>query len=396
METTPRKLWPFFAYKFLKGACFITSITFFLFFNEKGLDFFKASALLSLLFLLPLFFEIITGGIADTLGRKFSVLVGIAGEMIIISGIIISSNYFLLLLLFSLWGIFTTFSSGADDAWAIESIPKEHQDKIIDHYYSLSSSLYSLGMILAGVLSGLFLTFYTDRSIWLIRLFFVIAILVILSLTKENFIKEKHNTSNLKMFFNNLRNGFSHFLKNNNTFFIILGEFFATIALVGVGSVALQKYSLQAGLLENNWGYIYSLSATVGIFIPLFAMHLSRKFLNQKTYLIIVFALQIVLYLSASVLLNPFFATILIFLHNTFEDAFNPVNSSFFQKEVPANIRATLSSLRSTVLGLSAFLGTIASGFFANVLTGQITIGIFSVFFIPAILSYTKIKKTTS
>jgi MFS family permease len=316
--------------------------------------------------------------------------------MIIISGIIISSNYFLLLLLFALWGIFTTFSSGADDAWAIELIPKEHQNKILDHYYSLSSSLYSLGMILAGILSSLFLTFYTDRSIWLIRLFFVITILAILSFTKENFIKEKHDTSDLKMFFNNLRNGFSHFLKNNNTFFIILGEFFATIALVGIGSVALQKYSLQAGLLENNWGYIYSLSATVGIIIPLFAMRLSRKFLNQKTYLIIVFALQIVLYLLASALLNPFFAAVLIFLHNSFEDAFNPVNSSFFQKEIPANIRATLSSLRSTVLGLSAFIGTIASGYFANILTGQITIGIFAILFIPAILSYTKIKALTS
>ena len=310
MELTKKqivhKLWPFFIYKLLKGACFITSITFFLFFNEKGIDFFKASTLLSLLFLLPIFFEIITGGIADTLGRKFSVLIGIAGEIIIIFGIIISSNYFLLLFLFALWGIFTTFSSGADDTWAIESIPEQHHHKIIDFYYSLSSSLYSLGMILAGILSSLFLTFYTNRSVWLIRLFFVIIILIILLFAKENFIKEKHDTSGFKMFFNNLRDGFSHFLKNNNTFFIILGEFFATIALVGIGSVALQKYSLQAGLLENNWGYIYSISATVGIFIPLLAMRLSKKFLNQKTYLIIIFALQIILYLLTSVLLNPF------------------------------------------------------------------------------------------
>jgi len=34
------KFWQFFIYKLFKGACFITSITFFLFFQEKNIDFF--------------------------------------------------------------------------------------------------------------------------------------------------------------------------------------------------------------------------------------------------------------------------------------------------------------------------------------------------------------------
>ena len=59
------KLWPFFGCKLFKGACFITSITFFVFFSEKGIDYFKTSVLLSLLFFLPIFFEIITGVVAD-------------------------------------------------------------------------------------------------------------------------------------------------------------------------------------------------------------------------------------------------------------------------------------------------------------------------------------------
>ncbi|MCK5416540.1 MFS transporter [Candidatus Parcubacteria bacterium] len=400
MELTKRQilyqLWPFFSYKLLKGACFITTITFFIFFNNKNINYFEASALLSLLFLLPVFFETITGVIADTIGRKFSVLIGIFGELLIIIGIIFTSNYLLLLILFALWGIVTTFASGADDAWAIELIPEQLREKFLDHYYSLSSSSFSLGMIVAGSLSSLLIFIYGNQSVWFARLFFVILIFVILSFTKENFRKTTHNESHFKAFYINLAKGLSHFWNNLNTRNIVLGEFFATLTLVGIGSASLQKYLLESSLLESNWGLVYSISAIVGVFIPLFAMQLSKKFSSQKKYLIFVFISQAVLYLSASIILNPLFAIVFIFLHNNLEDAFNPVNSSFFHKEIPSNIRATLSSLQSTSLGLAAFTGTILGGFLTNQLNGQLSIGILTLFLLPAIIFYTKIKTPIS
>ena len=194
----------------------------------------------------------------------------------------------------------------------------------------------------------------------------------------------------------NLSKGFSYFIHNTNTRNIILGEFFATVALVGVGSVALQKYLLQSFLQEENWGIVYSVSAIAGIFIPFLAIRLSKKFSNQKNYLIIVFISHAILFLSASVILSPLFAVLFIFLHNSFEDAFNPVNSSFFHKEIPSKIRATLSSLQATSLGLSAFIGAIAGGFLTNNYGGQIAISVLALLFIPAIAFYIKIKTLTS
>lgn len=389
------QLWPFFSYKFLKGACFITSITFFIFFNEKGIDYFKTSTLLSLLFFLPVFFEIITGVVADTIGRKFSVLIGIIGEILIILGIFFSSNYFLLLFLFALWGIITAFTSGADDAWAIELMPEELKEKALNYYYSLSSSFYSIGMIGAGLLSSLLIKFYGNTSVWIARLFFIGIILIIFLFTQENFKRKKGEESNLKIFLKNLSQGFSHFWRNKNIRNIIVGEFFATIALVGVGSVALQKYLLQSSLAENKWGIIYSISASVGIFVPLLASFLAKKFSSQKNYLITVFISHAVLFLSASIILNPFFAALFILLHNNFEDAFNPINSSFLHKEIPSKIRATMGSLQATSIGLSASIGTLAGGFLTNYFGGQMAISILALLFLPAILFYTKIKTPT-
>ncbi|MFA6306676.1 MAG: MFS transporter [Patescibacteria group bacterium] len=386
------EFWPFFIYKFLKGACFITSITFFLYFREKGIDFFKASFLLSILFLLPIFFEIITGAIADTFGRKFSVLTGIAGEILILLAIIYTANYFLLIGFFVLWGIITTFTTGADDAWAIELAPDELKEEYLDNFYPLSSSFYSVGMIVAGLLSGWLLFFSNNQAVWVARLIIIIITLLVLSFTKENFKKEKDGSSKFFQLKASLKKGYEFFIINANTKNIILGEFFATIALVGIGSVAMQKYLLDSGLKESNWGLVYSLSAIAGIFIPLLAIGMTKKFSNQKIYLIIVYASQIILYLSASLLLNPLFAVLLIFLHNSLEDAFNPVNSAFFQKEIPSKIRATLGSLRAASLGLAAFSGTILGGFLTNYSSGQASIFGLALLIIPAIIFYAKIK----
>jgi len=133
----------------------------------------------------------------------------------------------------------------------------------------------------------------------------------------------------------------------------------------------------------------------VGIFIPLLAMRISKKFKEQKTYLILVYIAQFILYLSASIILSPIFAILFIFTHNSLEDAFNPVNSTFFQKGIPSNIRATLGSLQATTLGLAAFSGVILGGFITKYYNGQTSILILAILIIPAIIFYTKIKTPT-
>jgi len=247
-------------------------------------------------------------------------------------------------------------------------------------------------MILAGLLSSWLLLSHSHQSIWLARIIIVLLTFIILFFTKENFIKDKTNKSNYHIFKFNFLKGLNFFYKNTNTRNIILGEFFATISLVGIGSIAIQKYLLESGLPASGWGFIYSLTAIIGIFIPLLAIKISNKFLNQKKYLIIIYILQLILYFSAALIISPVFAIILIFFHNCFEDAFNPVNSVFFQKEVPSIIRATLGSLKAASLGLAAFIGTIIAGYFACQLNGQLTIAILALNFIPAIIFYIKIK----
>lgn len=38
-----KELWPFYFYKFMRGVFFLTTITLFIFYSEKGLTYFQAS-----------------------------------------------------------------------------------------------------------------------------------------------------------------------------------------------------------------------------------------------------------------------------------------------------------------------------------------------------------------
>ncbi len=385
-------LWPFFLYKLLKGVLFITTITFFVFFLQKGITYFQASVLLGLQFSMPIFFEVITGLIADTFGRKTSVLLGIVVEFFILAGIILVSDYFILLTLFILWGIAGTFTSGADDAWAIEKIPDRKKEIVLDEYYSGSASAFSLGMITAGLASTILLSSFGQGSVWIARTIIVLLMFLLLLFVKEDFVKPKNRGIKIiHTFTKNTKESFIHFKKEKQTRNIILGELFVTIALVATGSAALQDYLLASQLPSMSWGVVYSLAALVGIVVPFLAMTASRKFESKKNYLVTVIAGHGLLFLIAGFILNPIFAIFFIFSHNLAEDFFNPVSAAFFQQKIPSQIRATLSSLHAMSLGLGALIGMFGGGFLTNQFGGQMTIAITILFLIPAIIFYFKI-----
>lgn len=391
-KNTIKTLWPFFIYKIFKGCLFITSITFFIFFQEKGIDYAKTSILLSLVFLLPVFFEVPTGIFADTFGRKISVLIGYFGELLVVAGIILNNNYTILFILFMLWGIVIAFSSGADDAWAIELIPEDNKENIIDIYYSVSASCYSIGMIFAGVLSTIGIALYGQASIWVIDLVVLALIVLIFIFIKENYSKNSTDKTSIKEFCDTIKEGFNVLRTNKNVQNILFGEMFASISVVGIGNVVEQKYLIQSGFAEQYWGITISVVSFIAVIIPAIAIQVAKKFSHQKKYLMTVMFLQWLLFFLASLIFNPIFAVIFILLFNSLEEAFNPINIAFFQKEIPSSIRATIGSLRSMSNSLSATFGIFSAGFIVEYTTTKYAMIIMSLFIFIALFFYNKIK----
>lgn len=347
---------------------------------------------MSLLFVTPVFFEVITGVVADAIGRKLSVLIGIFLEILILWGIVLTVNYSILVVLFFLWGIATTFSSGADDAWAIDSIPKEKKTEFLDQYYTASSSFFSIGMVFAGLASSILVSVYGQSSVWIIRIFLALFMIVILSTRKEKFKEKGGLERNGSIFIKKTIQGLSYLKDSRRVKNIVLGELFITFSLVWVGSAALQPYLISTSLPLKLWGIMYSVSAALGIIAPFLAMKLANSFNNKRGYLIAVLLTHGLIFVLASLTLSPVFAFFFIFAHNILEDLFNPVNNAFFQQKVPRTVRATFSSLQNMFIGIGAFLGTVIGGFFVNQYNPQISIAFAALFLLPAIGFYKKSK----
>jgi MFS transporter, DHA3 family, tetracycline resistance protein len=93
-----------------------------------------------------LVFEIPTGVIADTVSRRLSVVIGLAGSgaaYLLLAG---SHSFGWALVSQAMWGVFATFTSGADVAWLTDELGEEVARPLYLHYEQ-----YWMGGALAGI-----------------------------------------------------------------------------------------------------------------------------------------------------------------------------------------------------------------------------------------------------
>jgi len=115
-----RILWPFYLHGLIYASLYLIPVFFVVYFIHVGLSIFQIGISLAVSPLLALLFEIPTGAIADLYGRKFSVMLSLFLEAIVILLIYLSNNFYYILFIMSLWGIVETLASGSDEAWVVD------------------------------------------------------------------------------------------------------------------------------------------------------------------------------------------------------------------------------------------------------------------------------------
>jgi MFS transporter, DHA3 family, tetracycline resistance protein len=93
--------------------------------------------------------EIPTGVVADTISRRLSVVIGLAGSGVAFIVLGLASSFAVAALSQVLWGVFASFQSGADVAWLTDEVGEEASRP---HY--LRGTQISNAASLAGILVG--------------------------------------------------------------------------------------------------------------------------------------------------------------------------------------------------------------------------------------------------
>ena len=387
-----RLLWPFYIAQFISSMFVFFGPFWIIYFQGIGLTFKQISILLAILTFGFLVFELPTGAIADVFGRKISVMSGWVMTGFLLLAIPFVTHFYALVVIFILWSLVRTLSSGADEAWIVDLLRKNGEEKLIHNYYIKLRSLGSLGVIFMGVLSSLSVKYLGIKSIWIVTGISMILATSLLFFANEHFARKKIKIK--KSFYKiseNAKESLRYSAGNRNLLFLLLATFFLVLGSQ-VGDIVWQPFLVNLGLQVHQLGYLYSLVSVVVIGIPFLSKPLLKKIGKEKHYLTVTLlaymSLLLIVYLAKSVLAG----VVIMVLMNIVIDIEAPVRSTYFQKFYPGKIRATLGSLRSMLEGTASAIGILIAGVLADMVGPKMTIVYSAFFMIPAIYFYIRIR----
>src|SRR3989338_2871340 len=186
-----RLLWPTYLSMLVGSILWLYPIFYVFYFREIGFSLTQIGFLASAYLIANILFEVPTGIIADIFGRKFSVITGdiLMGISMIL--VLFSDNFYVILILFFIRGIFKTLTSGSDEAWIIDYLKFKKRKYLIHEYYAKKHSFMSLGMVLSGILGSLLVGSYGLGIIWPATGLTILLSAIVILFQSEYFIKAK-------------------------------------------------------------------------------------------------------------------------------------------------------------------------------------------------------------
>lgn len=379
----------FYLERFISHLVYFAPAFWIIFFNET-FTLTQISILFSALAISTFVFEIPTGAFADLFGRKSSTLFAYIMMGFLLPTFIFISNFYILLLLFSLWGLFGTFYSGAREAWTIDNLKYYKRDDLISVYYLKEYSLIRLGMFLSGFLGAFIITKLSINSIWIFAgLSWFISFLLLLPVKEHKLTKEKKASFN--KLYRHAKEAISYSLKHKVLLFVLLATFFIMFRDSFGGELIWQPFLKDLGFPIFAFGFLFSASMVLGSIAPLVAKPILKKCKSEKNYLIVLMILGMLLNFGV-LFVNNFYVGVIFMLSILFLiDLFIPIIDSFTQEFIPSKTRATVISFKSMIISLAYAISYPIAGFIADKFGTQSTIVLGGLFLIPAIYLYSRI-----
>jgi MFS family permease len=357
-----------------------------LFLLDAGLSNLEAFAANAFFTLGMVIFEIPTGVIADTVGRRASYLLG----TIVLSGgtalywlmWMWSAPFWAWALVSILLGLGFTCFSGAVDAWLVDALRASEYTGDLEPVFSKGMIVGGIAMLAGSVLGGVVAQLSDLGVPFLIRagilvLMFVVAFLAMRDIGFTPDRSEGPLTAVRTVFKGSVKHG----LGNPPVRYLMLAAPFTA----GVGIYVF--YALQPYLLEL-WGdpKAYSIAGLAAAIVAgsqiiggLLAPRVRRLFKKRTTVLIIAGAIGVVLLLTLGIVPNFWVALALLTVWGVSASIDDPIRRSYLNDLIPSKQRATVLSFESLMgnvggIGIQPALGRVAdlSGYAFSLVIGGV------------------------
>ncbi len=386
-------LWPFYFDALIINILYIYTAFMVLYLRDIGLSLTQIGFLISSLALAGVLFEIPTGAIADIYGRKFSTILGILTGGLAIISVLFFKNFYYLLIVFFLWGVSQTLVSGAANAWVVDLIKYKKRKELIHEYFTKKHSFFSFSFLLTGVIGALLVKKFGLSIIWPISGGSMILTSIVYLFGEEHFVRKKqHIKKQVKELFSHSKESIKYSVNHRGLLLILSASAILMFVVSFSSDITWYPFLQNLGLKEHWFGYLFSASCVLGIFVPYSSKFLSKKLGGHKKYLMaVLFTMGFLLFLVGFIS-SIIFAIIIFILFMSMYDFFHPINQVMFNKFIPGKMRATIGSFREMIMALVAIVSFPLVGFIADKIGPQNTIFLGAFILIPMIILYSKIK----
>lgn len=215
---------------FSGGNGLTTSVIFFFLTQVKGLSVTETLSLVGFALLAVAITEVPTGVIADKVSRKFSIVLGLTILLFSWFGILVSTNYWLILIFTLGRGVGGSFISGADEALLYDSLRELKQSDKFKSIYNHSQSIELMSFALTILIGGLLADVNLLLPIVIHLIFLAISIIFACLLTEPTVTKEGQIYEQTG-YITHIRTSLKRIFSRNGLFSGLLGAF-VSIALV--------------------------------------------------------------------------------------------------------------------------------------------------------------------
>jgi len=342
-----------------------------LFFLERGLELYQIAILLVLWSIMAIILEVPSGALADRWSRK---------NMLVLSGVfdalgfatwLFSSSFWLFLLGFAFLTIGGRFASGTLEAYVYDFLKLNEKEGDFEKIWGIGSASRLIGMAIAMSLGG----FLSTRSYELVLVFSALSPLVVSVVALLLPTVKLITSTGERGYFSFLKGGVRRAFSNSAFLrvFVYSGIVFTTFGVLEEYDQVLLSSRLG---LPNSFIGIW-LAAGIGVsgicaFFAHRIKHMSWRVLN-----IIAVATGIILIIIA--LSQSLFLLGILLLLCIFNGLVGVLTQGIIQREIDSDERATITSVNTFVVEISAIILGLAFAFVADRFGIQIGYGFFGV-----------------
>ncbi len=351
-----------------------------LYFRHYQINLFQIALLAAIFEASILIFEMPTGLVADTYGRKISVI--LSALVSVISGIFFI--FFPILFGFIIAGILNglgeTLRSGALEAWLVDSLKHEGKEEKIKYAFAQGTKYRIIGN-LSGLILGGYLASLNMKLVWIpfTLIFSILCMFLILKMKEEYKIGKTISDRILSRISETIKKSLIVIKSQKLIFALLLLALFSEFSFETISQYWQVHLSENLSIKTEYFGWILVISSVITILLIDKVTKLSEKFKHEISSLVILEILFLLSLLVIALTFSPILAILFFVLLQSIVSFKEPIFLDLYNKHIPSEQRATLLSFQSLVGSGGEVLAGLCIGVVALKFGLRITFGLGSV-----------------